>query len=239
MTILTSPSVTWFTNMIYTSITFAVSMGDVPPFVGHNAILRWSAIQDAASYICEEDKTEKFWSESHVSEDFDMALRLQTAGYQLRFAAYTGDGFQEGVSLTVYDELMRWEKYAYGVSELLFHPFRLWFTKGPFTPLFRRFATSNMHLYKKCTMMGYISTYYAIGLAWPMTLANYFLTGWLSGHLDKFYLDSFAITFSVIMVFPVASNVCLAVLRYRLGHHGLFEAREYLLFPLFASRRPC
>ena len=178
--------------MIYTSITFAVSMGDVPPFVGHNAMLRWSALQDAASYTCEFDKTEKFWSESHVSEDFDMALRLQTAGYQLRFAAYTGDGFKEGVSLTVYDELMRWEKYAYGVSELLFHPFRLWPVKGPLTPLFKKFMCSNMDFYKKCTMMGYISTYFAIGLAWPATIMNYFLTGWYEGHYDKFYLDSFA-----------------------------------------------
>ncbi|KAH6687246.1 glycosyl transferase family group 2-domain-containing protein [Plectosphaerella plurivora] len=216
--------VTWFTNMVYTSITFTVSMGDVPPFVGHNAILRWSALQDAASYMCVEDGTEKFWSESHVSEDFDMALRLQTAGYQLRFAAYTGSGFQEGVSLTVYDELMRWEKYAYGVSELLFEPFRRWPTRGPFTPLFRRFIWSDIHFFKKCTMMGYISTYYAIGLAWPMTTANYFITGWFVGYYDKFYLDSFAITCSVVLVFPIASNICLAVLRYRLGHNSILGA---------------
>jgi hypothetical protein len=37
----------------------------------------------------------------------------------------TGEGFKEGVSLTVYDELNRWEKYAYGCNELLFHSFRL------------------------------------------------------------------------------------------------------------------
>lgn len=214
--------------MIYTSITFTVSMGDVPPFVGHNAILRWSALQDAAAYECAHDGTEKFWSESHVSEDFDMALRLQTAGYQLRFAAYTGAGFQEGVSLTVYDELMRWEKYAYGVSELLFNPLRHWPLHGPFTPLFRRFVGSEIHLYKKCTMMGYISTYYAIGMAWPMTTANYFITGWFAGYYDKFYLDSFAITCSVVFVFPVASNVCLAVLRYRLGHDSILGACKCL-----------
>lgn len=27
--------------------------------------------------------------------------------------------FKEGVSLTVFDELLRWEKYAYGCSELV------------------------------------------------------------------------------------------------------------------------
>ncbi|KAM0278332.1 hypothetical protein ACHAQH_005251 [Verticillium albo-atrum] len=196
--------VTWFTNLIYTSITFAVAMGDIPPFVGHNAIMRWSALQDAASYICDHDKCEKFWSESHVSEDFDMALRLQTSGYQLRFGAYTGDGFKEGVSLTVYDELMRWEKYAYGVNELLFHPFRKWPYKGPFTQLFRKFVWSNIPFYKKCTMMAYITTYYAIGLSWPLTLLNYFLTGWFFGHYDKYYIDSFAVYFAIIIVFPVS-----------------------------------
>jgi hypothetical protein len=68
-----------------------------------------------------------------VSEDFDMALRLQTSGYILRLAAYAGQGFKEGVSLTVYDELARWEKYAYGCSELIFHPVKYWFVRGPFT----------------------------------------------------------------------------------------------------------
>ena len=101
--------ITFFTNMIYTMIRFSVANGDVAPFVGHNAILRWSAIQDIA-YNCHADQWEKYWSESTVSEDFDMALRLQCEGYTVRLAGYTGDGFKEGVSLTVYDELNRCEK---------------------------------------------------------------------------------------------------------------------------------
>jgi hypothetical protein len=101
--------ITFFTNMIYTMIKIAVANGDVAPFVGHNALLRWDAIQQV-SYDCEFDYHEKFWSESTVSEDFDMSLRLQCQGYTVRLAAYKGDGFKEGVSLTVYDELNRWEK---------------------------------------------------------------------------------------------------------------------------------
>lgn len=31
---------------------------------------------------------EKFWSEDHVSEDFDLSLRLQTAGFVVRLATY-------------------------------------------------------------------------------------------------------------------------------------------------------
>ena len=96
--------------------------GDVAPFVGHNAFLRWSALQEAAIVdptACTLNEkanspAEKIWSESNVSEDFDMALRLQMKGYVVRWANYSQGGFKEGVSLTVDDELNRWRKYAYG-----------------------------------------------------------------------------------------------------------------------------
>ncbi|KAI0387103.1 glycosyl transferase family group 2-domain-containing protein [Hypomontagnella monticulosa] len=215
--------VTWFTNLIYSAITFVVANGDACPFVGHNAILRWSAIQDAVSYF-DEDGYEKFWSESHVSEDFDMALRLQCAGYDLRFASYTGDGFQEGVSLTVYDELARWEKYAYGCNELMFHPLKYWPTRGPITPLFRTFISSGIHFPKKLTICTYIGTYYAIGASWILTLMNYFLSGWFFGLYDKFYIDSFAIYVSVVVVFTGFGNFSLAILRYRLNQQSLVSA---------------
>src|SRR5436305_14844252 len=69
-------AITWFTNNIYAAIRVSIASGEVAPFVGHNAFLRWQAVQSAA-VPDETDGTEKFWSESHVSEDFDMALRLQ------------------------------------------------------------------------------------------------------------------------------------------------------------------
>lgn len=54
----------------------AVSSGDPAPLVGHNAFLRWSAIREV-SWVDRKDGERKFWSEAHVSEDFDLALRLQ------------------------------------------------------------------------------------------------------------------------------------------------------------------
>lgn len=153
-----------------------------------------------------------------------MALRLQTEGYICRLGAYTGDGFKEGVSLTVYDELARWEKYAYGCSELLFHPLKYWLTRGPFTPLFRRFICSSMPLPSKFTIMAYIGTYYALGSAWILTLANYFLMGWYAPMLDKYYINSFEVYLSIIVVFTAFGNVALAVLRYRAGERGFLGA---------------
>ncbi|RDI79848.1 hypothetical protein Vi05172_g10106 [Venturia inaequalis] len=212
--------ITFFTNLIYTAIKYTVSNGDVAPFVGHNAILRWSAIQQVSFF--DEDGYEKFWSESHVSEDFDMSLRLQVNNYIIRLAAWAGEGFKEGVSLTVYDELARWEKYAYGCNELLFHPLRFWLVRGPFTPLFRKFIFSNIRFTSKVTILSYIGTYYAIGAAWILTTANYFAIGWFNGYLDKYYIDSWKVWFSIIIVFNGLGNVSLAIMRYRTGTHGFF-----------------
>ena len=214
--------ITFFTNLIYTAIKYTVANGDVAPFVGHNALLRWSAIQQV-SYI-DEDGYDKFWSESHVSEDFDMSLRLQCDGYIIRLAAWAGAGFKEGVSLTVYDELARWEKYAYGCNELLFHPIRKWIYKGPFTDLFRRFLFSNIRFTSKITIISYIGTYYAIGAAWIMTLANYFAVGWYNGYLDKYYIDSWKVWFSIVIVFNGLGNISLAIMRYRIGERSFFGA---------------
>ncbi|KAI0174601.1 glycosyl transferase family group 2-domain-containing protein [Pestalotiopsis sp. NC0098] len=211
--------ITFFTNLIYSAIRYTVSNGDVAPFVGHNAILRWSAIQQVGYE--DEDGYEKFWSESHVSEDFDMSLRLQCSGYIIRLAAWAGEGFKEGVSLTVYDELARWEKYAYGCNELLFHPIRTWLWRGPFTPLFRRFLFSNIRFTSKITVISYIGTYYAIGAAWVLTSVNYFVMGWYNGYLDKYYLDSWQVWFSIIIVFNGLGNIALAVMRYRVGERSL------------------
>jgi cellulose synthase/poly-beta-1,6-N-acetylglucosamine synthase-like glycosyltransferase len=161
--------ITYFTNLIYTSIQFAVGSGDCAPFVGHNTFIRWKAIQ---SISWEEDGRTLFWSESHVSEDFDVSLRLQMSGFVVRLATYHNGGFKEGVSLTVYDELARWEKYAYGCNELVFHPFRYWFTRGPITPLFRKFLWSNIKITSKMTIISYIFTYYAIASAIPLTLGK-------------------------------------------------------------------
>lgn len=62
--------VTYFTNLIYMSIMFAVGNGDCAPFVGHNAFLRWKAVQ-AVSF--EKDGKRKFWSDG-MAGGFSMDL---------------------------------------------------------------------------------------------------------------------------------------------------------------------
>ncbi|KAL2065738.1 hypothetical protein VTL71DRAFT_3408 [Oculimacula yallundae] len=210
--------ITYFTNLIYMSIQFAVGNGDSAPFVGHNAFLRWKAVQ-AVSF--EEDGMRKFWSDSHVSEDFDISLRMQMNNFVVRLATYHKGGFKEGVSLTVYDELARWEKYAYGCNELVFRPFRYWY-KGPFTPLFMKFMWSDIKITSKMTILAYIGTYYAIAAAVPLTLANYLIVGWFSSEVDQFYLTSWKIFVGMAVVFNVLSPLAFAMLRHRLGEKIFF-----------------
>jgi hypothetical protein len=69
--------ITHFTRRINKCISMACANGEVAPFVGHNAFLRWSALQDAAFNDPSDNNSKKIWSETNVSEDFDMALRLQ------------------------------------------------------------------------------------------------------------------------------------------------------------------
>ncbi|RCI08826.1 hypothetical protein L249_4824 [Ophiocordyceps polyrhachis-furcata BCC 54312] len=214
--------ITYFTNLVYTSIRFSIGSGEVAPFVGHNAFIRWQAVQD----ISREDTGgyTAYWSEAHVSEDFDMALRLQIKGNVIRIATYHNNEFKEGVSLTIYDEISRWKRYGYGVSELIFHPLHRWILKGPFTPLFYTYLGSNIMLSSKISIMSYMCSYYALGAALPLSVMNYFIVGWFRDNLASCYLTSWNVFLSLVVIFNASSPVALAVLRYRTGERSLLGA---------------
>ncbi|KAK5412772.1 hypothetical protein LTR06_005743 [Exophiala xenobiotica] len=72
--------------------------------------------------------------------------------------------------------------------------------------------------------MSYIGTYYAIASAWVLTVMNYFIIGWFNGYLDHYYVDSFKIYFSIVVVFQALGTVSLAVLRYRVAGRSLIGA---------------
>ena len=217
--------ITFFTNLVYTQIRYSVANGDVAPFVGHNAILRWAAVQEIAYDLPARRARE-------VLERGDHRVR------RLRHGAAPADGRLHRapggvrqrrlpgrrVSLIVYDELMRWEKYAYGCSELIFHPVLQWGRRGPLTPLFKSFVRSRMPLPSKITILAYIGTYYALGSSWILTLLNYVVVGWFNGYCDGYYVDSFKIIVGIVAVFTLLGNVALAVLRYRIGEAALVPA---------------
>jgi hypothetical protein len=63
------------------------------------------------------------------------------------------------VSLTVDDELNRWQKYSYGCNELIFNPLVSWFKIGPITKQLRVFLWSGAPVHYKISMMGYMFSY--------------------------------------------------------------------------------
>ncbi|KAK2464534.1 hypothetical protein APHAL10511_003441 [Amanita phalloides] len=214
--------ITHFTRRINRCISLGCANGEVAPFVGHNAFLRWSAMQDA-SFIDSTDGKKKIWSEANVSEDFDMALRLLLKSYTLRWATYSKGDFKEGVSLTVVDELARWQKYAYGCNEIIFNPVIKWWRHGPISKQLRGFVWSRVPVHYKIGMMSYMFSYYGIAAATIGSLANYLLLG-IGPNIDQFYLHSFEILLACVVVFPGVGNVGYTLLEYRLGHRGLLGA---------------
>ena len=77
---------------------------------------------------------------------------------------------------------------------------------------------------------------YALAFGLPLTLLNYLLVGWYNGYLDKFYMESWKIFVGLVVVFSGLGNVCLAVLRYRLGEKTLITAliENFKWMPMFA-----
>ncbi|KIJ67352.1 hypothetical protein HYDPIDRAFT_108074 [Hydnomerulius pinastri MD-312] len=211
-----------FTRRINKCISIGCANGEIAPFVGHNAFLRWSALQDAA-FIDPDDGKKKIWSESNVSEDFDMALRLQLKGYIIRWASYSKGGFKEGVSLTVDDELNRWQKYSYGCNELIFNPLAQWWKKGPIAKQLRIFVWSGAPVHYKLSMMAYMFSYYGIAAAAVLSLLNYLLLGF-QVEIDGFFLHSFEVWLACTVIFPGLGNLGFTLLEYRLGQRTLLSS---------------
>lgn len=220
--------IAYFTKIVNFSISYAVANGDVAPFMGHNAYLRWSALKEVAKIEMTPEGTissYKIWSDEHVSEDFVMALDLIDRGYITRWATYADGGYEEGVSLSCTDELNRWQKYAWGVSEIVFNKFWQWPYRGPFSPLFRRFVRGPAPIHYKWASLSYCFSYYAIACALPAVLALTLVDCWLGPDVAVSILaPPFQIFIAVILIYTGVSTVAIAVVRYRAGLQSWWTA---------------
>ncbi|GAA6024995.1 hypothetical protein JCM10207_002107 [Rhodosporidiobolus poonsookiae] len=209
----------FFTTVVNHSISYAVANGAAAPFMGHNAFLRWSALQHAAL----DNPNGKVWSEEHVSEDFVQTLCINRAGYITRWATYSNGEFKEGVSLSVDDELNRWQKYAFGCSEIIFRPIKSWF-RGPMSPLFAKYLWGQTPLPTKVSHAAYLASYYSIAVAPPLNLAYYCCQSWFSPELSTAFMAPFGTWLGVIVVFSGGGMVATVLSRYRSQSAPLFRA---------------
>jgi hypothetical protein len=111
----------YFTRRINKSISMVCPNGEVAALVGHNLVIR----DPARQFVDPIDGVRKVWSETNVSEDFDMALCLPK-GYIARVATYSNGGYEEGVFLAPDDENHRREKYSFDCHHLISNPMREW-----------------------------------------------------------------------------------------------------------------
>ncbi|GAK65448.1 glycosyltransferase family 2 protein [Moesziomyces antarcticus] len=222
----------FFTDIVNWSISWLVACGATAPFVGHNAYLRTSALLQVSE---RDPKTGQLitWSENSVSEDFDMSLRLQLQGYVVRWATYSNLGYLEGVSLTPSDELNRWQKYAFGCSEIILQPLRYWVTKGPLTPLFKRFITSDKcSLSQKITVSSYMFSYYALAMSLPFAIAMFLVVGLMDNVTSLYIVDSFKVWLSILVVFSAGGTVARLLCFLRSRQKGFLHAlkRQFVYF---------
>lgn len=209
-------------NCINFSISWNCANGAMAPLMGHNVFLRWRAMQEVSKM--EDDKEISVFSPHHVSEDFEMALKLQLKGYIVRWATYSDEGFTEGVSFTPEDEVTRYQKYAYGCSEIVFNPLRYWITRSPFSKLFREFLVSNVPLAYKFATLSYLSTYYALAVSFPLGITMFVVQGLFQDTLDGVFLPAFDVWMTVSLIFTLVGGPGLIIARARSGHDTLGSA---------------
>lgn len=153
-----------FTNNIYgLNFLYSCASGFPAPLVGHNCLLRWSALMQIANSKNFTSLDEWYvWDESRVSEDFVLSMELMTYGYYGKYIYYKC-GMKEGVTLNIIDEIVKLKKYMYGVNEIVFYKFNEMKTRGMFTHTFNNFLSNpNIDWSVKYAILTYICSYYTI-----------------------------------------------------------------------------
>lgn len=201
-----------FTNNIYgLNFLYSCASGFPAPLVGHNCLLRWSALlQIAHSKNFTSLDHWYVWDETRVSEDFVLSMELMTYGYYGKYVYYEC-GTKEGVTLNIIDEIVKLKKYMYGVNEIVFYKFNEMRTRGIFTHVFSNFlSNSNVNWSVKYAILSYICSYYTI-LFSPMLYLAYAIVVLSKQYYWTFlFIDqNYVIVGSVIVfyVLSVLSNV--------------------------------
>jgi cellulose synthase/poly-beta-1,6-N-acetylglucosamine synthase-like glycosyltransferase len=166
-------------------LVFFCFLGCHPPLVGHSIFLRVAALKQCGrvrglraaqqwltriglhflpvdqvgfANLEAQNRTE-YWSESHVSEDFELMIQLYSLGFNGRYCAYPDCEFQEGITRTFDEEAGRHRKFALGAHELVFNTFESMPSQGVFTPVFKTFMSCGIPNYYKVFLSAYLCSY--------------------------------------------------------------------------------
>lgn len=199
-------AISHFTNSIYDiNFLYSCSNGFPAPLVGHNVLLRWSALQSVEKllngYGYTNYNTWSVWDETRVSEDFVMSIYLQYLGYYGKYVFYDC-GFKEGVSLNIIDEITKLKKYIYGINEIMFYPCNQWLSHGIFSHLYVNFLLSDKITFStKYALLAYMGSYYSLALSPFVTIWYYFLKFFKLYNSNLFLMNSLDTIYSCAFVF--------------------------------------
>ena len=210
--------ISYFTRKIYhTGIGFSTALGDCCPLVGHNAFIRWSYLKDTSNIMETFEGKVRYWSDEHVSEDFELFMRFAAIGKFGRYIRYTGGGFQEGVSLSFIDEVIKMKKFTYGACEMCFNPVRRWLCKGLINKTLWNFLRAkHIKWYSKVNICIYMSTYMAMASAFYYVLAEGIMNILFPSFYDDYMVRSFDVMLTCVFIFGLTSLIGEIVLQWRL-----------------------
>lgn len=179
--------------------------GDICPLIGHNVLLRTSALLE--------------WAEDRVSEDFAQCLGLHAQGFHGAFvaAAEADYCFSEMVSLCFRDECAKYCKFAFGASEIMWNPIPEWrLKKSLLTPGIKTFVRARTVPWtSKLGILAYMSTYFTLACVVPGLPTLLLLARW-SPRVAQAVFPALAQVFLVsTLVFGLVSPAATWFLRFK------------------------
>ena len=147
------------------SMRISTIMGGMVPIVGHNVYVKTDSLIKNGG-----------WAENRVSEDFSFAInQVAEKGVGAgKYVEYPDMLFQEAVSSTINQEMSKYQRYAFGVLEMMFNNPNEWFKKGVFNKEFRNFMTSpNISFGVKASLLSWFITVISFGIIFFHTLVSF------------------------------------------------------------------
>jgi hypothetical protein len=234
-------------------------LGCHPPLVGHSIFLRSEAVKQTGrirtlrkaqrwlkniglpfmsvdqigSYNLQDDGSTEYWSENHVSEDFELMIHFYNLGFNGRYVNYPNCEFQEGITRTFDEEAGRHRKFSLGAHELMFNPFNSWLGQGIFSPLFRTFLRSDIPSYYKIFLTAYLFSYTSGG-----TYLLVFTIAAVARIVDKQDEVKFISTFSTagVLVLSVVIYYVVGYITFLFTMIRMKWSNNNLLFPEYRNR---
>eukprot|EP00980_Cylindrotheca_fusiformis_P001391 scaffold345_cov134-Cylindrotheca_fusiformis.AAC.2 len=237
-------------------------LGCHPPLVGHSIFLRSEAVRQCGrirtlrktqrwlrniglpflsvdqvglNNLQDHGSTE-YWSESHVSEDFELMIHLYNLGFNGRYIAYPGCEFQEGITRTFDEEAGRHRKFALGAHELMFNPINNWISQGVFSPLFRTFLRSDIPSYYKIFLTAYLFSY-TNGGAYLLVFSIAAVARIIDKESEVNFIDSF--NSAGVLILSIVVYYVIGYTTFLIAMIRMHWANKNLLFPKYSQRGIC